>query len=160
MAFSLTEIDKTPVSSKLKLHLDGGVMNLPTIAFYSDKPVVFRHDRGVPYMSVPLDQCARQVLIDIENYIKSQLPQDTLKMLSHKDAIYVNMSSWCKYGVMGPNQPLKWVPLPTPFGAGHYVAYIRVSHVYCGKHKGGETCSLVMYVTELLYEPTSPHYPM
>ena len=65
----------------------------------------------------------------------------------------MNMSKWCKHVLRHPDGSRQPLPHDVFFEKGMYTAELYVSHVYIGPHRNGETFSLSIHVTELVYQP-------
>ena len=104
-------------------------------------------------MLLPLDDGTKSTLSRIESFVKSNVVSQTYKPLWLKDAMYVNISKWCRFETVHFNGTRTLLPQGTVLGKGTYSVTLQVSHVYVGPHKGGETFSLSLHITNLAFKP-------
>ena len=102
---------------------------------------------------IPLDEDTVAALTNIENFVKTNVDSPRYKPLWLKKAMYANVSKWCNYELMNHDGTHQTLPNDLILGSGLYSFQIHVSHVYIGPHKGGETFSLSLHVTNIKYEP-------
>ena len=92
-------------------------------------------------------------LSDIEAFVRSNISHKNYKPLWLHEGMCVNISKWCRYELVKPDGAHEPLPNDTILGKGHYNLDIYVSHVYTGPHKGGQSCSLSMFITSVVFEP-------
>ena len=83
------------------------------------------------------------------------MPDEKLKPLWLRKAMIVNVSNWCSYELVKEDGTTVPLPQDTILGVGLYTIEILVSHLYCGPHKNGDTCSLSLFISRIAYEPLS-----
>ena len=121
--------------------------------FYSDTPLHIHVSPNATAAVIPMDPVTIARLQEIDNFIKKTVTTGRYKPLWKGDRMIVNFSRWCKYEKMLPDGTREPMPEATVLGKGMYSITINVSHVYFGDHKGGETHSVGLHISELLYEP-------
>ena len=105
---------------------------------------------------VPLDEMTISSLSSVESFVKTQLSDsDKYKPIWLERAMYVQISKWCTFDLVKSSGKVFVLPEDVMFGAGMYSIDLQVSHLYNGPHRGGETCSLSLFVVNVSYEPQS-----
>ena len=100
-----------------------------------------------------LDSVTKAKLQVIENFVQANVVSEKYKPLFLHNAMYVNLSKWCKYELMKPDGSRQPLPAETYLGKGTYSLEIQASHVYIGPHRGGETFSISLHIVRLGYQP-------
>ena len=156
MNLELNDAVKNEVSpaSKYFIKQNGKRLTIKLPTFHS-KGLQFRCHGTLKSVLVPLHDDTIATLSSVENFVKSRMPDEKYKPLWLGNAMLVNVSRWCAYELIsfdGSPQPL---PEDVMFGDGMYNIEVHVSHLYCGPHKNGDTCSLSLFVSKISYEPDS-----
>ena len=144
---------KNEVSGTYKQYLSqrGGAVLIPVPESYFEKGLFIKVNKTVPCVLVPLQDVTREKIISLENFVKNNVESERYKPLWSGNALFVNISKWCKYEQINPDGSTTPIMNGTVLGAGHYSMEITASHVYVGPHKGGETYSLSLHVDRILY---------
>ena len=156
MNLQLGEVVKDQVrgtfKSLLKCH-DGQRVLIKVPNFYSDTPLQIHVNQHTTATVIPMDPVTLSRLQEIDNFVQKVVTTGTYKPLWKGDRMIVNFSRWCKYEKVLPDGTRVPMPEATVLGKGMYSITINASHVYFGHHKGGETHSVGLHISELLYEP-------
>ena len=152
---TLSEPVKKEVSDQyyrqyLKLHGQPVLIRIPD--FYRDNGLKLLCKGEFTSMLLPLDDGTKSTLSRIESFVKSNVVSQTYKPLWLKDAMYVNISKWCRFETVHFNGTRTLLPQGTVLGKGTYSVTLQVSHVYVRPHKGGETCKCPMSMSDLTKE--------
>ena len=156
MNLQLGDVVKDQVRGTFKrlLKCHGGQRVLIKVPnFYSDTPLQIHVSQNATAAVIPMDPVTLSRLQEIDNFVQKVVTTGTYKPLWKGDRMIVNFSRWCKYEKMLPDGTREPMPEATVLGKGMYSITINVSHVYFGDHKGGETHSVGLHISELLYEP-------
>ena len=106
---------------------------------------------------IPVNQCLRDVLNQLEEEVVKLLPQGEIyKPLYQGQEMCVTMSNYCRFYMYDKNFTKKRLPITMPltkFGAGSYVFELEAPHVYFGPHREGETCSINLIITAINWKP-------
>ena len=121
--------------------------------FFREDGLKFLVNNNVTSVLVPLDSVTKSTLANIETFVQANVESEKYKPLWLKDSMYVNISKWCSYFLIAPDGSRQPLPVGMNLACGMYNLELHVSHVYIGPHKGGETYSLSLHITELTYEP-------
>ena len=145
--------DEVRNTYKQYLKLDGRRVLLKIPEFYREDGLKFLVNSSVTAVLIPLSDGVRSTLHDIEYFVQTNVVSEKYKPLWLRESMYVNLSKWCKYFLVDVNGMRRTLPEGTCLGKGSYSFEIQASHVYIGPHKSGETFSLSLHVTEVLYRP-------
>ena len=158
-ALSLGPANKlNEVSTKIPVMYQGHELVIAIPPFHRDG-LELKPYRSIKSCQVPLDAWTVSNFKVIEAFLSKELPCETYKPLWLCKAMHVNISKFCMLKIQHANGSVtsfeKWDAL----GKGTYQFFVHVSHVYKGPHKQGQSCSLSMYVTEIIYQPDIPVKP-
>ncbi len=152
LTLSLNDAIKNEVGSKQYLKSNGKRVLIDVAEFYSDRLKVYT-DNDITRVLVPLDATTIETLREIEAFVCANVDSPMYKPLRLDGSMYVMLSKWCQYLIRQPDGTLTPFPCCQVIGEGLYGIQIQVSHVYIGPHRGGETFSLSLHVTRVVWEP-------
>ena len=121
--------------------------------FYTNTPLQIHVGQHATAAVIPMDPVTFARLQEIDNFMKKTVTSGKYKPLWKGERMIVNFSRWCHYEKMLPDGTRQPMPEDTVLGKGMYSITIVASHAYFGPHKGGETHSVSLHISELLYEP-------
>ena len=132
---------------------DGGRATFRVPNFFSDTPLHIHTGVNSTAAVIPMDPVTFARLQEIDNFVLKTVTTGTYKPLYKGDRIMLMFSRWCKYEKLLPDGTRQPMPENTVLGPGMYSISINASHIYFGTHKNGETHSVSLHISELLYEP-------
>ena len=128
---------------------------------------IFSHENDNKSICIPIDDWLRTQLTTIEKFIISNvtIPSDVrrpnggvylYKPLWLHDKMLISLSKWCRFFKFDSEKGayLRQDQF-VPFLKGSYNVNIEVSHVYIGPHKAGQTFSVSLRVTQVVYREES-----
>ena len=135
------------------IKINGQAARIVVPNFYSGVPLHNRTHGKMTSLAIPLDPQTRSRFEELDTFARANANGGTYKELWKGEMTFINLSRWCKYEMMQPNGLRHAMPTDTILGKGSYSVVIEASHMYFGPHKNGETCSVSLYIVELLYQP-------
>ena len=138
---------------KQYLRVGGQRVNVRVPEFFRKTGLKFFVNSKVTSVLVPLEDELKTTLGYIDSFVKENVKSEKYKPLWLKDAMCINVSSWCQYQQVNPDGSRTPITSETFLGRGHYSMLIQASHAYVGPHKGGETYSLSLHVVQITYKP-------
>lgn len=148
-----TMVIKDEVRNRYKQYLscDRRRIHITTPEFFHEKTLKIFLNSTISSVLVPLDSITYQTLYNIENFFMSNIESPKYKPLSLKEAMYVNVSKWCKYVRIHENGSSTPMDSGTTLGKGFYLMVIYPSHVYIREHRGKET-SLSIHIIKIFHK--------
>ena len=152
-ALSLAPANKlNEVSSKIPVMYQGQDLVIAIPPFHRDG-LELKPYRSIKSCQIPLDVWTVENFKVIEAFISKVLPCETYKPLWLNKAMHVNVSNYCTLKIQNADGSVSPSEMWDALGKGTYQFFVHVSHVFVGPHKQGQSCSLSMYVTEIIYQP-------
>ena len=152
---ALNDAVKNEVSNTYKQYIksNGRRLLLQVPEFYSDSGLKVIVNPNITAVLVPIDANTIATLQEIEAFVRDNVDSPVYKPLRLDDSFYVNLSKWCRYVLLKSDGTQIPLPEGTVLGKGLYKLELQISHVYIGPHRGGETFSLSLHITRVVYEP-------
>ena len=143
---------------KRALRLNGQPVHFETNECYEGYGLRYASQAyGHDAIIICVDDWMREALDALEKHVVQLLPEgEVYKPLFDGGQICMPLSRYCRYltyeTVNGPRKPL--AP-SSHLASGYYIFDIHFTHVYFGKHRNGETCSISMQVSTVSYKADS-----
>lgn len=157
MQLTLSEPVKKEVSDnfyKQSIKLGGRPLDIQTPHCFLEHGLKMLIQENMTAVLVPLDEATKTSLRTVEKFVVKHVNSQKYKQLPlNNDTMFVNVSKWCAYEKASDSGFSDMIPPGTFMGPGTYSLKLRVSHVYVGPHRGGETFSLSLHVLKITYMP-------
>ena len=136
-------------------------MSVPT--FLTEQALELKDWSGVKSVMFPTTPTFSEQLKQVEAMILAhlQIPADAAssplkyKTINQNQRLFATLSKWCAFykNVDGQN----FVSItPSDLGKGAYTLTLGISHIYIGPHRNGETHSLSLRVSSIIYQEDKP----